>query len=384
MTGMFRTRMILGFLALAVPLVQPAGSEAVPAFARREGVSCQMCHLRVPELNADGRAYVLRGFREAGAATGGGSTLGEPVTLQGADYVSFMGTHAVTVERHTRAHIDAGGVDVLIGGALGDRWSAFANPAFDAEGGGADVEQAYAQYYGPGETTHLSARGGQLLPLSILVNQGGPAMSLSTPEILESPTRDEVPWTPATLLRGAELGLVNDSHGSVYAGVAQPHMDVPDAARHTDLFASAECLVGSRGDAVSALGYFGKLPANGGGPEVSYQRAMLFADLYAGAAKGVAGALWARDKATDEDALITRGGFLLAEALVGDRWSLYGRMDYVHREIPAADAETTAGPAFGLSWWADTEAVVTVESQFLKTTGAERARVAEAALRWIF
>jgi hypothetical protein len=39
-------------------------ARAIPAFARREGVQCQMCHFRPPELNADGRAYLLRGFRE--------------------------------------------------------------------------------------------------------------------------------------------------------------------------------------------------------------------------------------------------------------------------------------------------------------------------------
>ena len=43
-------------------LLQFRSSQAVPAFARREGVKCQMCHFRLPELNEDGHSYIRRGF----------------------------------------------------------------------------------------------------------------------------------------------------------------------------------------------------------------------------------------------------------------------------------------------------------------------------------
>ena len=51
--------------AVATMFWQVRSSEAIPAFARREGARCQMCHFRLPELNEDGHAYVRRGLREA-------------------------------------------------------------------------------------------------------------------------------------------------------------------------------------------------------------------------------------------------------------------------------------------------------------------------------
>src|SRR5205814_405977 len=61
-TSLRRTYWIACCLSLFVTLCGPA-ARAVPAFARQEGVTCQTCHFRPPELNAEGRAYLLRGLR---------------------------------------------------------------------------------------------------------------------------------------------------------------------------------------------------------------------------------------------------------------------------------------------------------------------------------
>ncbi len=61
-------------IVLGLLLIEPA--QAIPAFARREGVKCQMCHFRVPELNEDGHAYLRRGLREK--APGAMSGMEEP------------------------------------------------------------------------------------------------------------------------------------------------------------------------------------------------------------------------------------------------------------------------------------------------------------------
>src|SRR5512143_330879 len=69
----------LGLFVVALSLVGVRTSLAVPAFARREGAKCQMCHFRLPEFNEDGHSYIRRGLREERADMGqamGGMDMG--------------------------------------------------------------------------------------------------------------------------------------------------------------------------------------------------------------------------------------------------------------------------------------------------------------------
>jgi hypothetical protein len=60
-------RLLVG-LAVVVALAAPRPAEAIPAFARKYGVSCQMCHDPVPRLNAAGEAFAANGFQFAPGA----------------------------------------------------------------------------------------------------------------------------------------------------------------------------------------------------------------------------------------------------------------------------------------------------------------------------
>jgi len=53
-------------LLLALEAVAPQEGLAMPAFARKEGVSCAMCHTTVPHLNEYGYRYRKAGFRDPG------------------------------------------------------------------------------------------------------------------------------------------------------------------------------------------------------------------------------------------------------------------------------------------------------------------------------
>ena len=48
-----------------VSILQVQSSDAVPAFARREGAKCQMCRFRLPELNEDGHADIVKATLKA-------------------------------------------------------------------------------------------------------------------------------------------------------------------------------------------------------------------------------------------------------------------------------------------------------------------------------
>ena len=392
-------------LVVALSLWQVSSTQAVPAFARREGAKCQMCHFRLPELNEDGHSYIRRGLREepGGMAEEAGGMdmgrkgdatapvastvrpLGEALPLQWSHYLTLMGHHEWQARKGEQAGFHAGMIDGWIGGPIDPHWSGLANFAFDIENGGVGVEQAYAQYNSSWSERFGSVRFGQLTPFAVLFNGGGAAMPLSAPVVLETPSRAESPWAPATLLRGVELGVVNLPRWNAYVGAGQPQIEGVAGPAHTDFYASAEYLLGKKGNALSAFGYTGKIEDSPGVPAIDYQRYALFANVYGGTkAKGVLGYLWGKDSPDGAASLDTRGGFALGEVLLAERRAGYARYDYAKRDAPVGDAETTDGPTLGVSFWAQTQVRLTLEGQFLQTTETSRDASAVAELMWAF
>jgi len=392
-------------LGIGWSLLQARDAEGVPAFARREDAKCQMCHFRLPELNEDGHSYIRRGLREerggmqpqtgmvmgtkapAEPKTPAASTarpLGEALPFEWQHYLTVLGHQTYEAHRHSKAAFHPGEIEGWIGGPFDPHWSGFAILAFDVEAGGVDVEQAYGQYNTSWNPRFVSIRFGQLLPFAVLFNGGGAAMPLSAPVILESPSRDENPWAPEALLRGVELGVVDLPRWNAYVGTGQPQLDGLLGASHTDVYGSAEYLVGKKGNAVSAFGYKGKITASPGEPSIDYDRIALFANAYGPGVKGVLGFLSGNDRPDGANSLAIRGWFLLGEVVPAERWAGYARYDYAKRDAPVGDAEITDGPTIGASFWAQTQVRLTLESQFLKTTGRSRERTAIAELMWAF
>ncbi len=393
--------LLLLVAGLSLALVQ--SSRAVPAFARRESAKCQMCHFRLPELNEDGHAYVRRGLREerGGMATQTGMVmgtreaktppvaatdrpLGEVLPMEWRDYLTLMGHQTYEARAHEKAAFHPGEVEAWIGGPLDQHWSGLATLAFDIEGGGVEVEQAYAQFNTSWSPRFASLRFGQLLPFAILFNGGAAQMPLSRPVVLKTPTRAESPWAPVTRLRGVEVGMVDLSRWNAYVGAGQPQIDDLAGDSHTDVYASAEYLMGEKGNALSGFGYKGKIAASPGQPSIDYERVALFANAYGPRAKGVLGLLWGSDKPAGAGSLATSGGFLLGEFLLADRWAGFARYDYANSEAPVGDDQITDGPTIGVSFWAQTQVRLTLESQFLRSTGLSRDRSAIAELMWAF
>ena len=395
--------LLFPIFAVVLSLLWVRSSEAVPAFARREGAKCQMCHFRLPEFNEDGHSYIRRGLREergamepqagmdmgekAAPKTPPASTarpLGEALPFEWQDYLTVMGHQTYEAHRRENAAFHPGEVEGWIGGPFDPHWSGLAILAFDVEAGGVDVEQAYAQYNTSWTPRFVSLRFGQLLPFAVLFNGGGAQMPLSGPVVLESPSRAESPWTPTTLLQGVEVGAVNLPRWNAYVGVGQPQIAGLSAPSHTDVYGSAEFLIGKKGNAISVFGYKGKIESSPGELSVDYERIAFFGNVYASHLKGVLGLLTGTDRPDGESSLTTKGWFLLGEALLADRWAGYARYDYATRDAPVGDAEATDGPTLGASFWAQSQVRLTLETQFLKTTGSSRDQSAVAELMWAF
>lgn len=342
-----RTYIIIACMVCLVVLACES-TYAIPAFARREGVQCQMCHFRLPELNEDGHAYLRRGLREEPgdmteemgqmgempeeeqsktptAATS--RPLGVPLPLSWADYLTVMGHHMFVAQKNAKAEFDAGMIDVWAAGPLNLHWSGLANPSFDIQNGGSDVDQAYGQYITRWTEQFGSVRFGQMYPFAILFNQGGPSMPLSTPVVLSTSGDTGNAWTPVSVLRGVEIGAVDLPHWNAYLGAAQPQPEtgesthaeggISDAGmgsdQHIDLYASSEFLFGKDGNSLTLYGYWGKADLPPAGDEHSFHRVGVFGNIYGSSTKGVVGYLTGKDDTVDGRSLDNSGYFLLAE-----------------------------------------------------------------------
>lgn len=375
--------------AAVLTTARPAG--AVPAFARREGVLCQMCHFRPPELNQDGHEYLHRGLREEpgeGAreeAEGGAAVLGQAGAIRWDHYLSVVGDEAFVNVEHEGATFDAGEVSLLVGGPFDSRWSALAHAAFNAEEGGSEVESVWGMYVAPWEHRLGSARFGKLMPDSILLNQGDITLPLSTPLVLSVPTEAGSGWTPTTMLRGAEVGAV-DARWNAYLGAAQPQFEEGDEGDpHTDLYASAEYLFTPRGDSLTAYGYWGATDLPPEEEQRDFHRWGLFGNIYYQyRTKAVVGYLAGSDEAPDGTDLDTSGYFLLWEQLLTDRWAAYARWDWLKQDRLDGGSETVRGPTLGASFWAQTHAWLTAEAQFLNELDETGGNTYTVQLTWAF
>lgn len=145
-------RFVLAALALALLLPEPAS--AIPAFARRYGVSCNLCHSTVPRLNAYGEAFAGNGFElVVGEEPRDTIQTGDPLLrlLRRLDLAVRMDLFATALApvRRDGADIDLQlpyGVKLLSGGPLANRISYYMYFYMTERGEIAGLEDAYVQF----------------------------------------------------------------------------------------------------------------------------------------------------------------------------------------------------------------------------------------------
>jgi hypothetical protein len=117
----------LAALAALVAAWAPADAAAIPAFARKYGVSCQLCHAPAPKLNAFGEQFAGNGFRFAAAEPPRDTAdTGDPL-LELARSLPL----ALRVDAYIRAYTEGTssdfqtpyGVKILSGGTIGPKLS---------------------------------------------------------------------------------------------------------------------------------------------------------------------------------------------------------------------------------------------------------------------
>jgi len=81
--------------------------------------------------------------------------------------------------------------------------------------------------------------------------------------------------------------------------------------------------------------------------------------------KGVLGLLWGGTRRPGTNPWTPRAGSCSRRSCLQSDGPDIARYDYANREAPVGDAETTDGPTLGVSFWAQTQVQLTLESQFL-------------------
>jgi hypothetical protein len=163
--GTMRFIALAGAVLITVAPASPAHGEEIPAFARRYGVSCSLCHQAVPKLSAFGEEFAGNGFRMAANepprdTTGTGDPLLQlarrlPLALRFDAYVNGYVNGRASTDLQTPYN-----VKILSGGTLSDNISYYLYFFLFERGEIAGIEDAFL---------YFNDVGGQ--PIDIAVGQ---------------------------------------------------------------------------------------------------------------------------------------------------------------------------------------------------------------------
>ena len=156
----------------------PLEALAIPAFARKYGMSCSGCHTVWPKLNDNGQLFRDNGYRFNRGRD-------NPVTRSG-DYwpLSLRTTVGYQYQKKTGVQTDQGfqttqtgafgftGLDILTAGALGEQlsWLLVYTPGLNGAGfrqggnSGGDLESAFVGFHRIAGTPYLNVRVGKHAP----------------------------------------------------------------------------------------------------------------------------------------------------------------------------------------------------------------------------
>jgi hypothetical protein len=141
-------------VALLLCLFLPDAASAIPTFARKYGVSCNLCHAGVPRLTAYGEAFAGNGFELlVGEPARDTVDTGDPLLrlmrrIDVALRVDLFGTAELPL-RGDAADLDLQtpyGMKLLSGGVLADRISYYLYFYMTERGEVAGLEDAYVQF----------------------------------------------------------------------------------------------------------------------------------------------------------------------------------------------------------------------------------------------
>jgi hypothetical protein len=166
-------------LLLALIVLVPTESEAIPAFARKYGVACSTCHEVWPKLNDFGQLFRDNGFRmrrDRDLPTQQAFAYW-PIAMRSTVGYQYQVQTQVPAENGATTTTQQGrfgftGLDILTAGTLGDHVSFLLVPVLGLDGagfgleggGGSDLESAFIGLHDLLGTTYFNLRVGKHAP----------------------------------------------------------------------------------------------------------------------------------------------------------------------------------------------------------------------------
>ena len=287
-------------IAVGATILCQSPSEAIPAFARKYGFNCGMCHVAWPRLNDFGQKYRINGYRIPGQENTEKTVLdmtGIPLAFRTqAGYTSD--TFSPNGAEDETNQFQLNGLDMLSGGLLGENAGFFFAYLPRIEGGSgvapqdATLEQANVIFSGL-RSTWLSARvgkfEGQYVPFSALrsmtispyeiyefngspgVSAAGTVGSLNSFSLASTATGVELTGWGRSPLQYA-FGFVNGSDSNTQD-------DGPSDVYLRGAYVIGDGFGQTAGKRIGALAYFGRARPTTGGSRESFRRYGLDATL---------------------------------------------------------------------------------------------------------
>ena len=371
-------RPVGGFMILLSLLAYASPASAVPAWSRRYGFSCAMCHASPSlQLTATGLDFLRRGHR----------LTGDKFDKDLANLLSVHGEWTYTKQEKEPAPFESPDVHFHAGGAISAHFSSYADVTLN----GGVVETLMLQFTKEhGDDSYFTARIGKISP-TIIRNYGNGLMAAaSTPLVLTNATLADNPFTPARESFGIDVGQ-RWRRLFVQAGVLNGE-DIPGQAAvrdHKDIFASAELTASEQPTGIGYYYYRGGYDL--GDPAASthfdrYDRSSVFAN-YTREKLRLAGAyVFGKDRVQTLNERRMRGYYVQADVHPLDAAVPFARYDWVRTEQEDGAQRTwkvAVGSAFRL-FESEITAGRAVIEVYRKSEAGVKANGAMANLLWAF
>lgn len=320
-------------MTLFVLTVSASPASAVPAWSRRYGVSCAMCHAYPSlQLTATGLDFVRRGHR----------LKDDKFDKDLTNLLSVHGEWTYTKqEKEPAPPFESPEAHLHAGGAISSHFSTYADVTLN----GGELETLMLQFTKEhGNASYFTARLGKITP-TIIRNYGSGLMaSASTPLVVTDATLADNPFTPARASFGIDVAQ-RWKRLFVQTGVLNGE-DVPGQATvdsHKDFFAAAEFTATAQPTGIGV--YYYRAGYDLGDPAVStlfdrYDRTSVFANYTRDKFRLAGAYAFGKDRVQTLAERKIRGFYVQADVHPVD-WAVpFARYDWVETELEEGSAQT--------------------------------------------
>lgn len=380
----------------AMVVMSPKPADAVPAYTRKYGMDCTVCHFSgTNRLTKIGKEFLWRGQRFKDAAG-----IGDDKVNIG-DYMSFASKVRFEYDKDAKpkSKFDVEALSIYSGGPLYDNFSYFfeiylheRGKEAKSDGSGTTdtaVREKLAEAYlfynsNPGEDAYSFLRAGQYTPRIIHQASTGGRVTLSRPLILNDADGSGNLFTPRDRFYGITGGSVSKDGlrfevGVTNGGGGNKMPNQPENNDMKDWFGSIEKDLDEFGSYLGFFGYSGAYPVSSTF-EDKFQRYGFMGAFERENFEVSGGYFMGRNKVSTGGNRNPKGYFLEAATQAGQGGTFYGRIDRTDFDL----GTIKDGFAIGYSQRLSKVGRAALEFTRTKATGKSAVQGFMFELNWLF